>query len=212
MHHDPSSRTPALHSVLDVDSDGTYAHFFVATNTHAPMKHPAIAIVVAMAENRVIGRDGGLPWRLSADLARFRALTMGKPIIMGRRTHESIGRALDGRRNIVVTRHPDYQAPGCLVATSLEAAFEAASSAEEISVIGGAGIYEQALPFASRMHLTLVHASIDGDVQFPDIEPGEWQEISRVERSADARNPYDLSFIELTRHCTGVASVRMRGS
>ena len=174
------------------------------------MKHPAIAIVVAMAENRVIGRDGGLPWRLPADLARFRALTMGKPIIMGRRTHESIGRVLDGRRNIVVTRHPDYQAPGCIVATSLEAAFEAASSAEEISVIGGAGIYEQALPFASRMHLTLVHASIDGDVRFPDIEPGEWQEISRVERSTDARNPYDLSFIELTRHCTGVASVRMR--
>ena len=136
------------------------------------MKHPTITIVVAMAENRVIGRNGGLPWRLPADLTRFRTLTMGKPIIMGRRTHESIGRALDGRRNIVITHHADYHAPGCLVATSLEAAFEAASSAEEISVIGGARTYEQALPFTSRMHLTLIHASIDGDVQLSGHRAG----------------------------------------
>ena len=99
------------------------------------MKHPTIAIMVAMAENGVIGRDDGLPWRLPADLARFRALTMGKAMIMGRRTHESIGRVLEGRRNIVVTHQPDYHAPGCLVATSLEAAFDVASSTEEISVI-----------------------------------------------------------------------------
>ena len=168
------------------------------------MNHPCIEIVVAMAENRVIGRDGGLPWRLPADMARFRALTMGKPIVMGRRTHESIGRALDGRLNIVVTRRPGFRAPGCTVSPSLEAAFEAATGAGaepdagKIAVIGGASIYEAALPHAARIHLTLVHATIDGDVRFPRIDPGEWREVSRVARPADARNPYDLSFIELT--------------
>ena len=176
------------------------------------MKRPSITIVAGMAANRVIGRDGGLPWRLPADMARFRALTMGKPIIMGRRTHESIGRVLDGRRNIVVTRRPGYRAPGCVVATSLEAAFEAASDAGEVAVIGGASIYGQALPFASRMSLTLVHASIDGDVRFPAIEPGAWREASRVERGADARNRYDLSFIELTRRGDGEAGRQGQGS
>ena len=171
------------------------------------MNDPSIEIVVAMAENRVIGRDGGLPWRLPADMARFRMLTMGKPIIMGRRTHESIGRALDGRYNIVVTRRPGYRAPGCTVAWSfdtaldvaIDAARESASSAAEISVIGGASVYERALSVANRIHLTLVHASIEGDVRFPELEPGTWGEISHTERGADERNGYDLSFIELTR-------------
>ena len=171
------------------------------------MSHPSITIVVAMAENRVIGRDGGLPWRLPADMARFRALTMGKPIVMGRRTHESIGRALDGRRNIVVTRHPGYRAPGCAVARSFDAALDvaldavrdSASGAAEIAVIGGASVYERALPVADRIHLTLVHASIEGDVRFPEFEPGTWREVAREERGADERNRYDLSFIELAR-------------
>ena len=161
------------------------------------MKHPPVAIVVAMAGNRVIGRNGGLPWRLPADMSRFRALTMGKPIVMGRRTHESIGRALDGRRNIVVSRRPDYRAPGCTVAPSFEAALEAASGAAEVAVVGGAGIYEQALPVAARIHLTLVHARVDGDVRFPRIDPAAWREVSRTERRADARNRHDVSFIEL---------------
>ena len=159
----------------------------------------SIAIVVAMAENRVIGRDDDLPWRLPADMARFRALTMGKPIIMGRRTHESIGRVLEGRHNIVVSRRPGYRVAGCTVASSLDAAFEAASSSAEIAVLGGASIYEQALPIAARMYLTLVHASIEGDVRFPEFERGDWKEVSRVERSSDARNAYDLSFVELVR-------------
>ena len=154
-----------------------------------------------MAENRVIGRGGDLPWRLPADMARFRTLTMGKPIVMGRRTHESIGRPLDGRLNIVVTRRSGYRAPGCTVTPSLEAAFEAAASAEPgtgaIAVIGGASIYAATLADAVRIHLTLVHASIDGDVRFPVIDPGAWTEVSRVHRPADARNPYDVSFIEL---------------
>ena len=172
------------------------------------MNRPSIAIVVAMAENRVIGRDGDLPWRLPADMTRFRSLTMGKPIVMGRRTHESIGRALDGRQNIVVSRRPGYRSPGCTVASSLEAAVEAASSAAEAAVIGGAGIYEHALPFATRIHLTLVHASIEGDVRFPEIDPSEWREVSRIERAADARNRYDLSFIELARRNSEAADVR----
>ena len=172
------------------------------------MNRPSIAIVVAMAENRVIGRDGGLPWRLPADMARFRALTMGKPIVMGRRTHESIGRALDGRRNIVVTRRTGYRAPGCTVTASLEAALEAASDAAEIAVIGGASVYERALLIADRIHLTLVHASVDGDVRFPHIEPGAWREVSRAERRADARNRYDVSFVELERRSSASASVR----
>ena len=176
------------------------------------MNRPSIAIVVGMAENRVIGRDGGLPWRLPADMARFRALTMGKPMVMGRRTHESIGRALDGRHNIVVSRRPGYRAPGCTVTSSLEAALElaleAASDAADIAVIGGASIYERALPAADRIHLTLVHASIDGDVRFPLIEPSAWREVSRAERTADARNRYDLSFIELVRRSSASANVQ----
>ena len=159
------------------------------------MTGSVISIVAAMAENRVIGRAGGLPWRLPADMSRFRAVTMGKPIVMGRRTHESIGRALDGRHNIVVSRRLGYRTAGCTVVKSLEAA----SDATEIPVIGVASMYEQALPLAARMHLTLVHASIDGDVRFPEFDPGEWRQVSRVERGADARNAYNLSFVDLVK-------------
>ena len=179
-----------------------------------PSIAPAIAIVAATAGNRVIGRGGGLPWRLPADLARFRALTMGKPIVMGRRTHESIGRVLDGRHNIVVSRHPRYRVPGCTVAPSLDAALEAAAgvaaetAAAEIAIIGGASVYGQALPLAIRIHLTLVHATIDGDVRFPVLEPGAWREVSRTERGADARNRYAMSFIELARLRPGSAGMQ----
>ena len=172
------------------------------------MSHPSIAIVVAMAQNRVIGRDGGLPWRLPADMARFRALTMGKAIVMGRRTHESIGRPLDGRHNVVVTRRLSYQAPGCTVTSSLEGALRAASDMAEIAIIGGASIYEEALSIAARIHLTLVHTSVDGDVRFPKIDPGAWREVSRTERRADARNGYDLSFIEMVRRHVEVTHSR----
>lgn len=190
------------------------------------MKRPSAAIVVAMAENRVIGRDGRLPWRLPADLTRFRVLTMGKPIIMGRRTHESIGRILDGRRNIVVSRRPDFRAPGCVVAPSLDAAFEAAaaitggesghlggreSESPEVMVIGGASIYEHALPFSTRIHLTLVHATIDGDVRFPELEPGAWREVSCTAHGADTRNRYAMSFVELARRDAGEAGLRGNG-
>ena len=175
---------------------------------------PTVAIVVAMAENRVIGRDGGLPWRLPADLARFRRITMGKPIVMGRRTHESIGRVLDGRRNIVVSRRPGFRAPGCIVAPSLGMALDTAAdvaadtAAAEIAVIGGASVYGQALAHATCVYLTLVHAAIEGDVRFPELEPGAWREVSHTERGADARNRYAMSFIELTRLRSGPAGVQ----
>ena len=173
----------------------------------------SITIVAAMAENRVIGRDGGMPWHLPADLARFRALTMGKPIIMGRLTHVSLGRVLKGRHNIVLSRQrrfqaPDFQMRELTVVHSLEEALDrarevASNNVKEIAVIGGASIYEQALPFADRIHLTVVHASIDGDARFPELEPGTWREVARAERGADERNGYDMSFIELVRQFFG---------
>ena len=174
-----------------------------------------ITIVAAMAENRVIGRGGGMPWHLPADLARFRALTMGKPIIMGRLTHVSLGRVLHGRHNIVLSRQrsfqtPDFHVSGFTVVHSLKEAFKkacevASNNAQEIAVIGGASIYEQALPVADRIHLTVVRASIEGDVRFPELEPGAWREVARAEHGADERNSYDLSFIELARQSFGSA-------
>ena len=167
-------------------------------------------IGAAMAENRVIGRDGGMPWHLPADLARFRALTMGKPIIMGRLTHDSLGRrALGGRHNIVLSHQRGFQAPDFRMRNltfvhSLEEALGkarevASSEVKEVAVIGGASIYEQALPITDRIHLTVVHASIEGDTRFPVLEPGAWREVAREERRADERNGYDLSFIELVK-------------
>ena len=168
-----------------------------------------VVIVAAMARNRVIGRDGGMPWHLPADMTHFRELTMGKPIIMGRLTHESLGRVLDGRYNIVLSRQRRFQTsefrlPECTVVHSLDEAFKkasamASSDVKEIAVIGGASIYEQALPIADRIHLTLVHASFEGDVRFPQIPSHAWREVSRTERSADERNGYDVSFIEYVR-------------
>lgn len=158
-----------------------------------------LSLIAAMADNRVIGRDNRLPWRLSADLQHFRRVTMGKPLLMGRRTYESIGRPLPGRHNIVLTRDPAYRAPGCTVVHSLDEALRAASDSEEIMVMGGAELYRQLLARAERLYLTLVHAEVEGDVHFPDIDPGEWREISREDFSADDNNEFDYSFVVLER-------------
>ena len=158
-----------------------------------------IALIAAMAENRVIGRDNGLPWRLSADLRRFKSLTMGKPVIMGRKTYESIGKPLPGRSNIVVTRDPHYRAPGCRVVHSLEQALEAGAGHAEVMVIGGAELYRQALGRAQRMYLTLIRAEVDGDTLFPDIEPQQWRELERESHCADENNQYDYDFVILQR-------------
>ncbi len=153
-----------------------------------------ISIIVAASENDVIGRQGGLPWRLSGDLQHFKAITMGKPIIMGRKTWESIGRPLPGRRNIVITRQPGFTAEGCDVVASLDDAIIAARDAEEIVVIGGSQIYALAMPLAERLYLTRVHADVEGDASFPAVDATRWCLVADEAREADDRNEYDFSF------------------
>lgn len=151
-----------------------------------------VTFVVAMAENGVIGRAGGLPWKLSTDLKRFKAATMGKPVIMGRKTWESIGRPLPGRRNIVVTRDSFYRAEGAEVAHSVEAALEMAEGggAAEACIIGGGEIYRRTMERADRLDVTHVLAEIDGDTHFPPIESQEWQMVSSEDVPAGERDAY----------------------
>ena len=164
-----------------------------------------IALIVAMAENRTIGRDNQLPWHLPDDLAYFKRTTMGKPIIMGRKTFDSIGRPLPGRPNLVITRQTAWQPEGVTVCNSLEQALTlgrslaVAAGVDEAMVIGGSEVYRQALPFASKLYLTQVHAEISGDAHFPHIEQGDWQKISEDRRAAGGSNPHDYSFIVLRR-------------
>lgn len=153
-----------------------------------------ISIIVAASENNVIGAAGDLPWRLSDDLKHFKATTLGKPIVMGRKTWDSIGRPLPGRQNIVVTRQVGLVAEGCDVVASLEDAVVAAGDAEEIMIIGGSQIYSHALPLAARLYLTRVHAEIDGDAFFPEIDETEWRLIDDAHHEADERNQFDYSF------------------
>ena len=157
-----------------------------------------ISLIVAASTNNVIGAKGDLPWRLSADLKRFKALTMGKPIVMGRKTYESIGRPLPGRQNIVITRQDNYAPEGCTVVQSVDAAI-AAANAPEIMIIGGGHIYEAFMPMAERIYLTRVDADIDGDTYFPEISGDQWQEVARQEQAADADNDYDVVFMEYAR-------------
>ena len=160
-----------------------------------------LALIVAVAENGVIGRDGGLPWRLSGDLRYFKAVTMGKPIIMGRKTFESIGRPLPGRPNLVVSRTPGFSPEGVCVYDSLEAAVAHAEELEsgEVMVIGGAGLYEAALEIADRLYLTEVHAEVEGDVTFPAFDHVEWAETSREKHAAGEKDDHDHSFVVFDR-------------
>ncbi len=156
-----------------------------------------VAIHVAVAANGVIGRDNGLPWRLSSDLKRFKAGTMGKPIVMGRKTFESIGKALPGRLNIVVTRDRGFRAEGVETAGSLEDALTLArvrgrcmAGADEICVVGGGEIYRQALPIADRLHVTHVLADVDGDARFPEIDPATWRLVGSEDVPAGERDSH----------------------
>lgn len=158
-----------------------------------------ISIIVAQAENGVIGSDNRLPWHLPDDLKRFKALSLGKPIVMGRRTFESIGRPLPGRTNIVVSRQPGLAIEGTVVAQSLDAALAAAGTVPEVVIIGGAEIFRQALPRTDVIHLTRVHARIAGDVVFPDLDSGSWRETSVEHHAADERHQYAFTFVTLLR-------------
>jgi dihydrofolate reductase len=157
-----------------------------------------ISIIVAVAENGVIGRGGTLPWRLSADLQRFKRLTMGHTIIMGRRTWESIGRPLPGRQTVVVTRQPNYRLedPTVTVASSLEQARKTAQNAgdDEAFIVGGAELYRAALPEADRLYLTRVDAEVDGDTFFPEVAWSEWRLIDSDQHGADAKNEHAFTF------------------
>ncbi|MEM7540303.1 MAG: dihydrofolate reductase [Pseudomonadota bacterium] len=164
-----------------------------------------MSLIVAMTPARVIGVGGQLPWHLPADLKRFKSLTMGSPILMGRKTHESIGRALPGRRNIVISRQVDYQAPECDVFSALQVAIRSCASEPEVFIIGGEALYREALGQAHRIYLTLVRANVAGDVFFPKLEPSVWEETVVAEMSADANHAYPYCFKVLNRLGEGCA-------
>ncbi|MBI3027215.1 type 3 dihydrofolate reductase [Candidatus Woesearchaeota archaeon] len=140
-----------------------------------------ISLIAAMGKNNVIGKDNSLPWKLPADMKRFKELTTGKPVIMGRKTFESIGKPLPNRKNIVITRDKDYRAKGCIVVHSADSALKAATKAEEVMVIGGEQIFKEFLPKANKMYLTFIYKDFDGDAYFPEYDKSEWKEIKREE-------------------------------
>ena len=153
-----------------------------------------ITLIVAVADSGVIGRDNGLPWHLPEDLKRFKRLTLGKPIVMGRRTFDSIGKPLPDRQNIVVTRDPNYRPGGVSVVHDPDAALRAAGAAPEIMVIGGAELFRVFLPRAGRIHLTRVHGDIAGDVLWPELDSREWQVVEREAHDADERHAFAMTF------------------
>jgi len=158
-----------------------------------------VTIIAALGQNRVIGKDTRMPWHISNDLKRFKALTLGHPVVMGRKTFQSIGKPLPGRDNIVITRSHAFVAPGCRVVHSLAGALTAAQGATEVFVIGGAEIYALALPLADRLQLTEVDAAIDGDAYFPDFDRSAWREVSREPGSTAAPDRLRYDFVTYER-------------
>ena len=163
-------------------------------------KKPKIVLIVAMARNRVIGNKGSLPWHLPEDLKRFRRLTMGHPIIMGRKTYDSIGRPLPGRRNIVISRNQSLAIDSVETAASLQSALDMVADADQAFVIGGQQIYQAALPLADRIELTLVDGDFEGDVLFPEIDPQVWLESQR-EAGHNSESGLKYRFVRLDRAC-----------
>ncbi|MGD9391909.1 MAG: type 3 dihydrofolate reductase [Chromatiales bacterium] len=162
-------------------------------------KQPRVSLIWAMARNRVIGHNNKLPWHLPADLRHFKELTLGKPIIMGRKTWESLPGLLPGRRHIIVTRQQAYVAKGAETASDLESAIALAGDVDEVMIVGGATLYAEALGIADRLYMTLVDADIEGDTRFPDFDPDAWQVIAESSAPADEKNPYGLRFQTLER-------------
>jgi dihydrofolate reductase len=160
---------------------------------------PLVSLLVAAAENDVIGRDNALPWHLSDDLKRFKALTLGKPMLMGRKTFESIGKPLPGRTSLVLSRSKDWTRPGAIRVHSFEEALERAGAVPELVVIGGAEVYRLALPHARRIYLTRVHAQVAGDARFPPLDETGWHETEREFHAADSRHAHAFTFRVLER-------------
>ena len=158
-----------------------------------------LSLIVAMDENRLIGSANQLPWHLPGDLALFKQTTMGKPIIMGRKTFTSIGKALPGRRNIVITRDPEFDAPGCDLCHSTEAAIDLCSEEDETMLIGGASLYQQVLPLADCMYITRIHHRVSGDTWFPEIAEEDWRIEEQQDFAADVKNPHAFSFVKYVR-------------
>lgn len=155
-------------------------------------------MIAAMANNRVIGLDNNMPWHLPADLQHFKKVTTGKPVIMGRKTFESIGRPLPGRRNIIITRNENYSASGIETVTTPEAALDLVNQVEEVMIIGGGNIYQQFLPLATRLYLTFIDLAVEGDTQFPDYQAEtNWQIVDEQQNKPDEKNQYSYKFVTL---------------
>jgi dihydrofolate reductase len=155
-----------------------------------------ISMIVAMADNRAIGKDNQLLWHLPDDFKHFKSVTMAKPILMGRKTYQSIGKPLPGRQNIVITKDLTFTADGVLVVNSIDAALDAAKEDAEVMVIGGASFYQQMLPLADRLYVTRVHHHFDADTFFPEIDADQWRLVEQTEHAADERHAFSFSFIE----------------
>lgn len=154
-----------------------------------------LSLIVAMASNRTIGINNQIPWHLSADLKKFKKITMGHPIIMGRKTFESIGRPLPGRKNIVISRDPHYQQQGCMVFDNLDSALQSCTTSDEVFVIGGATLYESTLERADNLYITKIQQEFKGDTWFPEIKPEQWREVSREDINDDNSVNFNYSFI-----------------
>ena len=163
------------------------------------MSAPRLSLIAALAQNRVIGIENRLPWKLPEDLAHFKALTLGHPILMGRKTFESLGRALPGRRNIVITRNPDYPAPGCEIASSITDAITLCGQANEVFFIGGAELYQQVLPLVDRLYLTEVQIEAQGDAWFPEFDRTAFAETGRVQNLGEKGDPLGFDFVVYDR-------------
>jgi dihydrofolate reductase len=162
-------------------------------------KKPRVSVIAALAKNRVIGIENRLPWRLPEDLAHFKALTLGHPILMGRKTFESLGRPLPGRTNIVITRNPDYKPDDCLVAPSIPAAIALCKDTDEVFFIGGADLYAQAIPLADRLYLTEVDIEVVGDAWFPDYDRSAFMEVSRESHTGEKGDVLEFDFVAYAR-------------
>lgn len=158
-----------------------------------------ISIIAALAKNRVIGKNNKLPWHLPADFQHFKKLTLGKPVVMGQKTFESIGKPLSGRTNIILSLDENFSPEGCVIVRSIEEALKAAGDSEEVMICGGASVYKQFLPLAHKMYLTLIDEDFEGDTYFPEFDWEDWQETDRAENQLDKESPYKYTFVTLRR-------------